>query len=251
MIEAEPGMGIGVAGPLVADVQTAAAQVRLRHRGRPACVDGKTEFVVTAFQRHFRPERVDGRIDQSTITTLGAADRGPAERRAALHEHRREDHGARRCAAADRLDLRAVLILIACCACWGVNQAAIKIANAGISPILQAGLARCCRACWCLPGRRRAASGCSSATARCGRASFAVLLFGLEFIILYVGLGLTTASRGVIFLYLSPFVVAFGAHYLIPGDRLTLTKLLGLDGGAARPGRRHGRGFRWSRAGRR
>ena len=32
--------------------------------------DPKTEFVVKAFQRHFRPERVDGRIDQSTITTL-------------------------------------------------------------------------------------------------------------------------------------------------------------------------------------
>jgi len=26
--------------------------------------------VVKAFQRHFRPDRVDGRIDQSTITTL-------------------------------------------------------------------------------------------------------------------------------------------------------------------------------------
>jgi N-acetylmuramoyl-L-alanine amidase len=32
--------------------------------------DPRTEFVVRAFQRHFRPERVDGRIDQSTITTL-------------------------------------------------------------------------------------------------------------------------------------------------------------------------------------
>ena len=45
---------------------------------------------------------------------------------------------------------------------------------------------------------------------------------------LYMGLGHTTASRGVVFLYLSPFVVAFGAHYLIPGDRLTVTKVLGL-----------------------
>ena len=35
--------------------------------------DPRTEFVVTAFQRHFRPERVDGRIDQSTITTLGVS----------------------------------------------------------------------------------------------------------------------------------------------------------------------------------
>lgn len=32
--------------------------------------DGETEAVVTAFQRHFRPERVDGVADASTITTL-------------------------------------------------------------------------------------------------------------------------------------------------------------------------------------
>lgn len=67
--EAEAGMGIGVAGPLVADVQ-----LLLRKYGygldATGVVDGKTEFVVTAFQRHFRPARVDGRIDQSTISTL-------------------------------------------------------------------------------------------------------------------------------------------------------------------------------------
>jgi N-acetylmuramoyl-L-alanine amidase len=28
--------------------------------------------VVTAFQRHFRPERVDGEADQSTLKTLQA-----------------------------------------------------------------------------------------------------------------------------------------------------------------------------------
>lgn len=69
VIEAEAGMGIGVAGPLVADVQ-----LLLRKYGYgiepTGVVDGRTEFVVTAFQRHFRPARVDGRIDQSTISTL-------------------------------------------------------------------------------------------------------------------------------------------------------------------------------------
>lgn len=69
VIAAEPGMGVGVAGPLVADVQNL-----LRRYGygleATGLIDGKTEFVATAFQRHFRPERVDGRIDQSTITTL-------------------------------------------------------------------------------------------------------------------------------------------------------------------------------------
>jgi N-acetylmuramoyl-L-alanine amidase len=34
--------------------------------------DKQTEFVVTAFQRHFRPQRVDGEADSSTIATLRA-----------------------------------------------------------------------------------------------------------------------------------------------------------------------------------
>jgi N-acetylmuramoyl-L-alanine amidase len=34
--------------------------------------DGPTMEVVTAFQRHFRPERVDGIADHSTLRTLGA-----------------------------------------------------------------------------------------------------------------------------------------------------------------------------------
>jgi N-acetylmuramoyl-L-alanine amidase len=34
--------------------------------------DGATMEVVTAFQRHFRPERVDGIADHSTMTTLHA-----------------------------------------------------------------------------------------------------------------------------------------------------------------------------------
>jgi N-acetylmuramoyl-L-alanine amidase len=68
-IAAEPGLGVGVAGPLVAEVQ-----LMLRRYGygieATGVVDGETELVVTAFQRHFRPERVDGRIDRSTIATL-------------------------------------------------------------------------------------------------------------------------------------------------------------------------------------
>ena len=38
----------------------------------PASIDGATMEVVTAFQRHFRPARVDGIADHSTMTTLHA-----------------------------------------------------------------------------------------------------------------------------------------------------------------------------------
>jgi N-acetylmuramoyl-L-alanine amidase len=66
---ADPGMARDAAGPLVAAVQ---AKLAAYGYGIDATggFDPRTEFVVKAFQRHFRPERVDGLIDQSTITPL-------------------------------------------------------------------------------------------------------------------------------------------------------------------------------------
>jgi drug/metabolite transporter (DMT)-like permease len=54
------------------------------------------------------------------------------------------------------------------------------------------------------------------------------LLFGLEFACIYFGMLYTDAARSVIFVYLSPFVVAVGAHFFLKGDRLTSLKILGL-----------------------
>jgi N-acetylmuramoyl-L-alanine amidase len=63
------GLGRGSTGVTVAHVQRL-----LRDYGygieATGVLDLKTEFVISAFQRHFRPERVDGRIDDSTISTL-------------------------------------------------------------------------------------------------------------------------------------------------------------------------------------
>jgi drug/metabolite transporter (DMT)-like permease len=141
---------------------------------------------------------------------------------------------------ADRLDWRAVLILIGCCACWGVNQVAIKIANAGISPILQVGLRSLLAAVLVFYWSRARGVRLFDRDGTLWAGILAGIMFGGEFVLIYVGLDHTTASRGVVFLYLSPFVVAFGAHYLIPGDRLTVVKLLGLTAamgeGLAAPG---------------
>jgi drug/metabolite transporter (DMT)-like permease len=54
------------------------------------------------------------------------------------------------------------------------------------------------------------------------------VLFGIEFIFIYVGLDFTSVSRSVLFVYLMPFVVAIGAHFLIPGERLTVLKVIGM-----------------------
>jgi drug/metabolite transporter (DMT)-like permease len=54
------------------------------------------------------------------------------------------------------------------------------------------------------------------------------LLFGLEFACIYIGLLYTDAARSVVFVYMSPFVVAVGAHFFLKGDRLTFLKIVGL-----------------------
>jgi N-acetylmuramoyl-L-alanine amidase len=63
------GLQLGDAGPAIAEVQGLLARYGYGVEAH-GDFDERTHAVVTAFQRHFRPERVDGRIDQSTITTL-------------------------------------------------------------------------------------------------------------------------------------------------------------------------------------
>jgi drug/metabolite transporter (DMT)-like permease len=134
---------------------------------------------------------------------------------------------------ADRLDAAALVAIIGCCAAWGVNQVAIKIANTGISPILQVGLRSALAGVLVLAWARARGVRLFERDGTLWWGLGAGLLFGTEFVVMYLGLVYTTASRGIVLLYLAPFVVAFGAHYLIPGDRLTLPKIAGLTAALA------------------
>jgi N-acetylmuramoyl-L-alanine amidase len=68
-IEGDEGLGIGASGDAVLHLQRqlAAYGYGVETTG---VFDEVTHFAVTAFQRHFRPARVDGRADRSTLTTL-------------------------------------------------------------------------------------------------------------------------------------------------------------------------------------
>jgi drug/metabolite transporter (DMT)-like permease len=126
------------------------------------------------------------------------------------------------------LDFFAIAVLTSMCVCLAVGQVAIKVANEGISPVLQAGLRSLAGAL--LLGVVARLSGVRL-FARDGifwPALLTSLFFAAEFGFLYPGLKLTTASHAVILLYTAPFVVAAGAHVLIPGDRLTAAKVAGL-----------------------
>lgn len=119
-------------------------------------------------------------------------------------------------------------IVVGLCFLWGLAQVSIKVANRGVSPIFQAAV-------------RSVVAGLLVALWAWSRGLPLVhrdrtlfhglmigLLFGTEFVFIYLGLSYTTASHAVIFLYTAPFFVALGAHWLLPSEPLTGRKFAGL-----------------------
>ncbi len=127
-----------------------------------------------------------------------------------------------------QLDGLAVALLVLCCALWGVNQVATKVALAEIPPLMQAAArsagAALLLALWSrwrgIPLWR------SDGTARAGW--LAGFLFAVEFGCIFIGLQYTTASRMAVFIYLSPFVVALGMPFISRSERLRPLQMLGL-----------------------
>lgn len=126
------------------------------------------------------------------------------------------------------LDFTAIAILVVLCSSWALQQVAIKIAYQGVSPILQSGIRSVGATIlvWLWMAVRRESILKRDGTLWWGIA--AGLLFSGEFLLIYRGLELTNASRAIIFLYLSPFVVALGAQLFIPGEDLRMIQVVGL-----------------------
>jgi drug/metabolite transporter (DMT)-like permease len=111
---------------------------------------------------------------------------------------------------------------------WGFNNVAIKLAIHDIPPLIQSSARSIIAAL--LVGAWTQARGIPlfqrDGTLRAG--ILAGVLFALEFLLIYRGLVWTTATRGVLFLYLAPFFVVIGSRWLVPGDHFHLSQWLGL-----------------------
>lgn len=126
------------------------------------------------------------------------------------------------------LDAFAIAVTIGLCLSWGFNNVAIKLAIHDIPPLIQSAARSVL-----------AASAVGIWTQLRGIALFkrdgslpagilAGVFFALEFVLIYRGLLWTTATRGVLFLYLAPFFVVLGSRWLIPGDHFRRSQWLGL-----------------------
>jgi len=122
----------------------------------------------------------------------------------------------------------AVLTMLTLALLWGANMAMVKLAAGELPPIFQAGL-RSAVAAACLWGwMRYRRIPVFPGRAVAGHGLVLGLLFGLEFGLLYPGMILTSVARSYLLLYTAPFFVAVGAHFWLPGDRLTRLKAIGL-----------------------
>jgi drug/metabolite transporter (DMT)-like permease len=127
----------------------------------------------------------------------------------------------------DHMDPAGMVAAIILTLLWGFNYVVIKYSNVGIAPVFAATIrsvvASACGIIYCMIKREKL----FHTDIMLFHGFMVGLLFGAEFVCIYFGLLYTDAARAIIFVYLSPFVVALGAHVFLKGDRLTLLKTAG------------------------
>lgn len=126
------------------------------------------------------------------------------------------------------MDSFGATILVAFSLLLGLNQALVKVVNAGLAPVFQGGLRSVLAAgvvgAWMywrgIPlvfSREVLWLGCLNGT-----------LFALEFAFLFLALDYTSVARSALLFYTMPLFVAGCAHFLFQGEQLTASRLAGL-----------------------
>jgi drug/metabolite transporter (DMT)-like permease len=128
----------------------------------------------------------------------------------------------------DRIDAFGATSLVLFSALFGFNQVVIKTVNEGFQPVFAAGL----RSLFAIPLILLwAALRGRSLRILPGTVPGGLLLgafFTAEFLLLFTALDLTTVSRMSVIFYSMPIWLSLGAHFLIPGERMSRRKALGL-----------------------
>jgi drug/metabolite transporter (DMT)-like permease len=115
----------------------------------------------------------------------------------------------------DRVDFTGFVLILTLTILWGVNYFAIKVTNWGLAPVFTAFLRSVIASVfgigYCLIARQPL----FHRDVRLFHGLVVGLLFGVEFVCIYLGLLYTNAARAAVLVYLAPFVVAAGAHLFL------------------------------------
>ncbi len=127
----------------------------------------------------------------------------------------------------ENIDTKGFLLILVLTLLWGFNYSAIKFSNTGLSPVftsfLRSAIASVCGIAYCLAIKQKL----FHKGILLFHGAMIGLFFGLEFVCLYFGLLFTDSARSVIFMYLSPFIVAIGAQIFLK-EKLNTLKTIGL-----------------------
>jgi drug/metabolite transporter (DMT)-like permease len=125
-------------------------------------------------------------------------------------------------------DSFAILLMVGLCAIWGLQQVAIKSTNAALPPVFQAGLRSAIASVLVWAWARSRGTPLFRDDGTLGAGLLAGVLFAAEFICIFLGLTLTSASRMAVFLYTAPCFTALGLHWFVDGERMRRIQWLGI-----------------------
>src|ERR1700730_12133667 len=120
------------------------------------------------------------------------------------------------------------MVTIGLCLSWGFNNVTIKLAIHDIPPLIQSSTRSALAAIIVFAWTQVRGMALFKRDGTLVAGVWAGVLFALEFVLIYRGLVWTTATRGVLFLYLAPFFVVIGSRWLVPGDHFSPSQWLGL-----------------------
>ena len=126
------------------------------------------------------------------------------------------------------LDAFAIGLMVLLCACWGLQQVAIKVAAPALHPVTQIGIRSLVAALMLGAVMVWRREGFSLRDGRLKPGLLAGLLFASEFLLAAIGLLYTSASHMVVFLYTAPIFTALALHWRVAGERLAPRQWLGV-----------------------
>ncbi|HEY6966171.1 MAG TPA: DMT family transporter [Burkholderiales bacterium] len=126
------------------------------------------------------------------------------------------------------IDTAGVSVMVLLCAIWGLGHVAAKFTGQGISLVFQSGLRSLVAAVLLLAWGALRGIPFWERDRTLWPGVLAGLLFGAEFIFIFAGLAMTDAARMVVFVYLAPFITAFGLHFLVAQERLSARQWAGV-----------------------
>jgi drug/metabolite transporter (DMT)-like permease len=127
----------------------------------------------------------------------------------------------------DAIDTVAVLVMIGLTLSWGLNGIAAKLSNTGYSPVfltlVRSAIGGLLVFLWC----RWRGVPLFDRDGTLWAGMLAGLLFGVEFLLIFVGLDYTSVARSTLLVNTMPFWVLVGGHLFL-GERMSARKVLGL-----------------------